>query len=59
MELTSEGDVLTLYMVYKTAQIMKNSNIMIVDVEKKTLDGVVFYNESKWYFYSQVLDILK
>ena len=59
VELTSDGNTLTMHIGDKTAQIMKNSNIIIVNGEKKTLDGVVVYNESKWYFPSQVLDILK
>ena len=59
VELTSDGNILTMHIGDKTAQIMKNRNIIIVNGEKKTLDGVVVYNESKWYFPSQVLDILK
>ena len=59
VELTSDGNTLTMHIGDKTAQIMKNRNIIIVNGEKKTLDGVVVYNESKWYFPSQVLDILK
>lgn len=59
VELISDGNTLTMHIGDKTAQIMKNRNIIIVNGEKKTLDGVVVYNESKWYFPSQVLDILK
>lgn len=59
VELTSDGNILTMHIGDKTAQIMKNRNIIIVNGEKKTLDGVVVYNEYKWYFPSQILDILK
>lgn len=57
-ELTSDGQILTIRMKDKTAQMMKNRNIITVDGEKKTLAGVVVYNESKWYFPAEVLDIL-
>ena len=57
-ELTSDGQILTIRMKNKTAQMMKNRNIITVDGEKKTLAGVVVYNESKWYFPAEVLDIL-
>lgn len=56
---SSNGDILTLKKGNITVELFKNKNIAKVNGKEEKLEGLVIYNDIKWYFPSEVTKFFK